>query len=231
MRIWIGLLGITIIFFISNQGSFAQDQRQCIPNQICVMPHDYLKYQYDDNRTRIIYFGDFISPFTIKVSNTAIDLKLTSVINYSLNLKNGILTDSNGTQSQFYFILPIPVDSKKIDTAYVDELVNFNGYSRDTYGMHIHNETHIINSNIDKETGIWMNNYYSVYFTSNSKDLISGSYLRLLDTNMIASSTPPLIQQNNVPEFGSLVGSVIVISIISVIVASRSMHISTFKRL
>lgn len=221
MNNWIAILGIVVMFFISNQSTFAQEQRQCIPNQICVMPHDYLKYGYNDNFTRIITFGDFIDASTIKVTNTGYDEKSTTTVNYVLNFKNGILTYSNGTQSEFYFIMPIPIDSKNIDISYVNESINFNGFNRDTFGMHINNATHVINSNIDKETGIKMNYDSRISLAAfGKKDLWMGYSLKLLDTNMITSSTSPSIQQNTVPEFPFAI-PILLISITSFIIFYR----------
>lgn len=157
------------------------------------MPNDFLKYfgsGFGRNATTTINFGEFIDSSTIKVNASTDNGTGTTTTNSMLNLKNNTLTYSDGSHSAFIFMTPIPIDYQRMfSSSVVEESVNFNGLSRDAYGMHVHNATTITDFDLDKETGIIVN--FAAFHTGElfNKTVTLGISMKLLDTNIITSSS------------------------------------------
>jgi hypothetical protein len=111
-----------------------------------------------------------------------------TVTNSILNLKNNTLTDSDGKHGAFIYMAPIPLDPQMVSSTPDEETVNFNGLNRDALGMHVHNVTTTNDFDVDKDTGILL--YFGAFNNEElfNKTVTLGFSLKLLDTNIIASS-------------------------------------------
>jgi hypothetical protein len=176
----------------------------CQNNQICILPGDYIKYQISsDTRNQTVQF-DFVNPTdnkNIAVKTTVIQNGTTASESDILDLTKSLFTRPNGQVSNFMYMLPTPL---KLNSAYRQEIMQFNNYQRNIMSGQNTNQTNSILVQIDQETGILVQLAIFNAVTTNGKVSISQTSYKLLDTDKISSSNvannstliPSWIKQN-----------------------------------
>lgn len=156
------------------------------------MPGDHLKYYMrflNKNSTTTFDFGNLVDSNDIHVTINSVSEGNSTTQNETLNLKNGVLTSSDGNQSRFLFVAAVPIDPSKLSTAGLSEqTAPVNGFNRLVYEGSQKNSTDTFDIKIDKETGILLD-----IDISNTGDLLGEPVTtrlltKLLDTNIINSS-------------------------------------------
>jgi len=160
----------------------------CQANQICALPGDYVKYSIttpDLNQT--IRF-DFVNP----TDNKNIALKTSAVQNDAsasesdvLDLTKSLITRQNGQNSNFMYMLPVPLN---LNSAYHQEVASFNNYDRSIMFAQNNNQTNSVLIKIDKETGILLDLEVSSVVNVNGQVSVKQQSYKLVDTNKITSS-------------------------------------------
>ncbi len=160
----------------------------CQNNQICVLPGDHIKYQITtDTKNQTVQF-DFVNPTddkNIAVKTTVIQNGTTASESDMLDLTKSLFTRPSGQVSNFMYILPTPL---KLNSAYHQEITQFNTYQRNVMSGQNNNGTNSILVQIDQDTGILVQLAIFNAVNTNDKVSISQTSYKLLDTNKINSS-------------------------------------------
>lgn len=176
----------------------------CQNDQICALPGDHIKYQITtDTKNQTVEF-DFVNPTdnkNIAVKTTVIQNGTTGSESDILDLSKSLFTRPNGQVSNFMYVLPTPL---KLNSAYHQEIMQFNTYQRNVMSGQNNNGTNSILVQIDQDTGILMQLSIFNAVNTNGKVSISQTSYKLLATNKIntsnvvtnSTSIPPWIKQN-----------------------------------
>jgi len=172
----------------------ASDQaaKSCTQNQICAIPGDYLKYsaQVYGSKGIISYtFGSYIDSNTLKVTISTVIGNHTTNSQAVLNLKNTVITNSDGSKEQFFFMVLTPISPSIVSTSpFKEGTGTFNGYQRTILAIEQSNETDSQEVKVDKETGVLLVYNVSHVRTISGKPVVTGTSFTLVDTNLITSS-------------------------------------------
>ncbi len=161
---------------------------QCQTNQICALPGDYLKYQITTSDLNQTIRFDFESPTdnkNITVKTSAVQNGLPASEYDTLDLSKALFTRPSGNTSNFMYMLPTPL---KLNSAYHQEAVQFNNYTRDVLSAQNNNQTNSILVQIDKDTGILIRLTISHVVNVNGKVSVSQQSYKLISTNKITYS-------------------------------------------
>lgn len=171
------------------QNSIVQTQNpSCQTNQICALPGDYVKYDIttpDLNQT--IRF-DFVNPTdnkNIAVKTSAVQNGVSASESDVLDLTKSMITRQNGQNSNFMYMLPLPLN---LNSAYHQEVASFNNYDRSVMFAQNNNQTNSVLIKIDKDTGILLDLEVSSVVNVNGQVSVKQQSYKLVDTNKITSS-------------------------------------------
>lgn len=161
---------------------------QCQTNQICALPGDYLKYQIttsDLNQTIQFNFENPTDNKNITVKTSAIQNGSPASESDTLDLSKALFARPHGNASNFMYMLPTPL---KLNSAYHEESVQFNNYTRDVLSAQTTNQSNSIFVQFDKDTGILVQLAISHVVNAGGKVVVDKQSYKLVDTNKIAYS-------------------------------------------
>ncbi|MDE1831375.1 MAG: DUF192 domain-containing protein [Thaumarchaeota archaeon] len=171
------------------ENSIVQTQNPaCQTNQICALPGDYLKYQIttpDLNQTIRFDFENPTDNKNITIKTSAVQNGLPVSEYDTLDLSKALFTRPSGNASNFMYMLPTPL---RLNSAYHQQAVQFNNYTRDVMSAQNNNQTNSILVQIDKDTGILIQLAISHVVNVNGEVSVSQQSYKLIDTNKIAYS-------------------------------------------
>ena len=160
----------------------------CQINQICALPGDYLKYDViTPNLNQTLRF-DFVIPTdnkNIAVKTSAVQNGVSASESDVLDLTKSLITRQNGQNSNFMYMLPIPLN---LNGAYHQEVSSFNNYDRSVMFAQNNNQTNSVLIKIDKDTGILLDLEVSSVVNINGEVTVKQQAYKLVDTNKITSS-------------------------------------------
>lgn len=181
------LLGMSMYHVASTQAA-----RNCSQNQICAIPGDYLKYsaQVYGNKGTILYnFGSHVDSNTLNVAISTVVGNHTTNSQSMLNLKNTVLTNSDGSKGAFFFMVLTPINPAIVAASpFKEGSDTFNGYQRTILALEQANETDSQEVKVDKETGVLLFFKVSHVGAISGQQVVTGTSFTLVDTNVITSS-------------------------------------------